>query len=136
MPGAIRMIGLPEAKELLEGISARLADPTPLLEATMQVLELGEVNLFERLAPHFMQTGATRASLTQPDALGAIREIHGMEAKFGTSIWYAGFLRKVDGPSGKPRGRKRVGGSLVLKTRASDRHAALAEYGSYILRGT
>lgn len=129
------MVGLPEAKALLEDISERLDDPTPLLEGAMKVLELSETSLFDRLAPHFDLTGATRASLTQTDARGAIREIHGVEARFGTSIWYAKFLRKIDGPSGKPRGRKRVGPNLVLKTTAADRHAALTQYGRYLLTG-
>ncbi len=129
------MVGLAGARAMLGGISERLSNPTPILEASMRMMEVAEANLFDSLAPHFVKKGDVRASLTEPDARGAIREIHGMEAKFGTSIWYSKFLRKVDGPSGKPRGRKRVGPNLVLKIRAQDRRAAVKALGRYLVRG-
>jgi hypothetical protein len=133
--GAMMAYGLPELTEYLSGLELRLANPTELEAITMKVLEEGERQLFSRLSPRFEDTGATKASLTQPSAEGAIREIHGMTLRFGTSIWYAKFLRKIDGPGRKPRGRKRVGPSLVLKLKASDRRAALEMVGRYVMRG-
>lgn len=133
--GAITIYGLPEAQAMLGALSKRLADPVPILEATMRALEQAEVSVFEALSPHFVLSGATRASLTQPDAAGAIREIHGFEARFGTSIWWAKFLRKIDGKSGKPRGRKRVGPNLVLKTTRAQRAAAVRVIAREILLG-
>lgn len=133
--GAIAMYGLPELQERLAGIRDRLADPLPQMDILFRALEVAETHLFERVSPRFVLTGRTRTSLTEPDGAGAIREIHGVEARFGTSIWYAKFLRKIGGPSGKPRGRKREGPNLVLKLTLTDRRAAIEAIGEYVVRG-
>ncbi len=131
--GAAVLIGGEEAVAMLGGLAERMANPEEIFVGLFKVLELAELTLFHRLAPRFDLTGATMLSLTEADGMGAIREIHGAQAKFGTSVWYAKFLRRIDGPSGKPKGRKRVGKNLVLKITKGDRQAALRTYARYLV---
>lgn len=130
--GAVVLVGADEAIARFGGIADRMANPEEMFVELFKLLELSELALFHRLAPRFDRTGAVMASLTA-DGLGAIREIHGAEAKFGTSIYYARWLKKIDGPSGKPKGRKRVGKNLVLKVTKADRQTALRAYARTLL---
>lgn len=90
----IRPEGVDATSEDLAGVARRLVNAEPAFVDVARILERGEQRLFKRLRGKYVDTGATRASLTQPDANGAIRQAHGDELVFGTSIWYARFLRR------------------------------------------
>jgi hypothetical protein len=111
----VEVVGAGKIRNDLMGIADRLLTPGAALEVEFQVLEQAEQLLFDSYGGKYVQTGATKASLTQSEANGAIRRIHADGIEFGTSIWYAKFQRTIGGPSGKPRGRKRVGPSKILK---------------------
>ena len=134
MTEALELVGRRKVSNDLRALALRLGEPEVALEMEFEVLEEAEKGVFASFSePSYVKTGATEASLTQSDASGAIRRIHGFSVEFGTSIWYAKFLRKIGGPSGKPRGRKRVGPSLVLKFSASARQAAVRAVADRIM---
>jgi hypothetical protein len=85
--------GAGKAAHELALISHRMIHLEPAKEPIMKVFEAGELRHFNRLRGRYVLTGATKASLTEggPDA---IREAHGDEFTFGTSVFYARFLRK------------------------------------------
>lgn len=95
----------------------------PAFKLVAEILEKGEERHFKGLQGRYVRTGALRDSLTQPSANGAIREIHGDQLIFGTSIFYAKFLRK----------RKK---SAVLVLKPTERKAAAATILAYVSRGT
>lgn len=124
MPVLVELLGAPKIIEDLDVMAGRLASAGEMLTAEFSVLEQAEATLFDSYGGEYVASGATRDSLTQPSANGAIRRIHGNEIEFGTSIWYAHFQRTIGGPSGKPRGRKREGPSKILKLTPAARQAA------------
>jgi hypothetical protein len=90
----IQALGTEETEADLAGVSRRMANAAPAFAESARILERGEQRVFDRLHGKYVRTGATKASLTQPAANGAIREVHADALIFGTSIWYARFLRK------------------------------------------
>jgi hypothetical protein len=90
----IQALGTEEASQDLEGVEQRILHAEPAFTEIERILEQGEQRHFNRLHGKYVRTGATRASLTQPSANGAIREAHTDQLIFGTKIWYAKFLRK------------------------------------------
>lgn len=119
------LIGAQKVRNDLREIQLMLLSPDKVLELEFDILEQAEKDLFEQFVdPTYYLSGKLEASLTQRDANGAIRRLHGFAVEFGTSIWYGKFQRTIDGPSGKPRGRRRVGPSKVLKLTPAARQAA------------
>jgi hypothetical protein len=108
----IQALGVEKTVADLEGISHRMTDAEPAFVEAARILERGERRLFTRLHGKYVRTGATRDSLTQPAANHAIREAHADELVFGTSVWYARFLRKKRGKSAvlvlQPTERKQI----------------------------
>lgn len=90
----IEAIGVDKTESDLEGIAHRLTHAEPAFMEVARILEKGEQRLFARLGGKYVNTGATRASLTQATANQAIREAHADELVFGTRVWWAKFLRK------------------------------------------
>jgi hypothetical protein len=90
----IQALGTEDASHNLAGVSARMSNAQPAFTQIERILEQGEQRQFDRLHGKYVRTGATRASLTQPSANGAIRQAHADELVFGTNVWYAKFLRK------------------------------------------
>ena len=131
----LELIGSRKIRNDLRLISERLiTGPEVAMEAEIAVLEQAEASLFATFTdPTYRRTDDLMNSLTQSNAAGAIRRAHwgGRYAKtlpgleFGTSIWYAKFQRKIGGPSGKPRGRVRVGPNKVLRFTPATRRAAV-----------
>jgi len=80
-----------EAIAMLDGIEGRAANPAPGLAELIPELEERERALFDSYHGKYVDTGATRDSLIHTHAIGAIREVHGGQFIFGTSIWYAKF---------------------------------------------
>lgn len=90
----IQPIGVEETSHDLAGVAQRLVNAEPAFVEVERILERGEQRLFKRLRGKYVDTGATMASLTQPTANHAIRQAHADEVVFGTSVWYARFLRR------------------------------------------
>lgn len=100
----LQLVGGDKAEKDLDGIAARMEDAKPAFELVEKILESGEERHFKGLRGRYVRTGALKASLTDGSANGAIREAHADELTFGTSIYYARFLR-----------RKKKSAVLVLK---------------------
>lgn len=113
----------------------RYMSPGVALEMEFDVLEAAEQELFDSYGGEYIRTGRLIESLTQRNARDAIREMHGPAIEFGTRTWYAVFQRTIGGPSGKPRGRKRIPPSKVLKLDEKSRQAALESLHEYIIGG-
>jgi hypothetical protein len=83
----IELIGEREVVGDLTGIAVRSVHLEPAFEAAFQAQERAQAMPFAN--GELVRTGNLRASLTQPHATGAIREAHGTEGVFGTSVRYA-----------------------------------------------
>jgi hypothetical protein len=95
----IEVSGAGETMSMLRGMASRCKRPAGAFEQVFRAFEANEREIFEGYGGKYQDTGATMRSLTQPEATGAIREAHGGEFVFGTSIWYA----KFQGTTGKGR---------------------------------
>jgi hypothetical protein len=100
----LQLVGDEKAVKDMDGIAERMKDAKPAFELVEKILESGEERHFNSLKGRYVDTGALKASLTDGNANGAIREAHADELTFGTSIYYARFLR-----------RRRKSAVLVLK---------------------
>jgi len=89
MAEAFDVIGAREIAAKYEARSHRALMPAPGLEAIYPELEARERELFGEYHGKYVNTGALKASLTQPEGTDALREAHGSEAVFGTKVWYA-----------------------------------------------
>jgi hypothetical protein len=126
----IQAIGVEQTSRDLEGVTHRMVNAEPAFVEVERILERGEHRLFDRAHGRYVDTGATRESLTQPEANGAIREAHGDQLIFGTRIWYAKFLRKPGrGRSGKTK-------SAILVLAPTERKQARETILDYIRGGT
>lgn len=117
---SIEAEGADEVADRIAKLSLRFIHLEPIRERVMNIFEQGEERHFNRQKGRYVRTGALRDSLTQPNANGAIREAHGDEFVFGTSIFYARFLRK---------GRK----SAVLVLQPAAKRQASAVLGDHIM---
>jgi hypothetical protein len=131
---AMELDGAEHVEHVFDEMEARTLNQTPAWEEAVELVQKGEQRYF---AGKFVRTGALRASLTERGN-DAIREAHAQELIFGSGIWYAGFQRKMR-PAGtagaKPRGRRRYGKSLVLKTTPTTRRAVGEMVMRYIASG-
>ncbi|MCU1500583.1 MAG: hypothetical protein JWM47_4536 [Acidimicrobiales bacterium] len=95
----IDLVGGDAAVRNLTIVGQRMVHASPAFVEIKKVLEEGEKRYFDRLRGKYVKTGDTLRALTQENANGAIREIHsdGAGLTFGTSIWYAHFLKKPGG---------------------------------------
>jgi hypothetical protein len=123
----LEVIGADAAVEDLDGISRRMRDARPAFEAVQEILQAGEERHFASLKGRYVRTGALKASLTQDSANGAIREAHADELVFGTSIYYARFLR---GGRATKRGSRK---SAVLVLKPLERKAASRTIMDFIM---
>lgn len=117
-----KAIGFKKAQSDLRQMGARARSPQPAFKAIFAPLEESHAELFASLGGKYVDTGALRDSLTQPNANGALREIHGAEMQFGSTLDYAVFQRED-------------GKSAVLRLRPKDRKKASLTYLAYITRG-
>lgn len=83
-----------KVSEDLTGVARRMVNAKPAFTKVQQILERGEQRLFDRAHGKYVKSGRTRESLTQEAAPDAVREARGDRLTFGTSVWYAKFLRK------------------------------------------
>jgi hypothetical protein len=83
-----------EVADAYEGVGHRANRLQPAFEEVMGLLEKDERKHFEKMRGRYVLTGATRESLTQRDARGAIRSIHAGGLAFGTRVVQAHYLTK------------------------------------------
>lgn len=102
MPGVlfdIQAFGFVEAEGKMQKMTYRVTDMRPGFEEIETMLEEGEERLFESYHGKYVDTGALKASLTQPRANKAIREAHAQHLDFGTAVYYARFHKDKKGKS-------------------------------------
>ena len=91
------VMGAMKLRHDLAMIAARaVAMPEVASKLFFKAQEKEEAALFAAHAPRHVASGATRASLTESGANGAIRERHGESSEFGTSIPYAIYEHKPE----------------------------------------
>lgn len=118
----IEAIGVDQAEDKLNAIDRRMVNARPAYDEVAGILEEGERRHFGRLRGRYVDTGELMASLTQPNANGAIRDAHADELIFGTEVYYAKYLRK---------GKK----SAVLVLLPKERKTAARTILDYIVHG-
>lgn len=123
--------GATEAAHMLERLGHRAEHAAPAMRKIRDLLILGEVALWKRsggkkwaaradgTTPGIL-SGRLHRSLTEPDAEGAIREVHDDHLVFGTSLYWARFMQKGTTVNGTPHEPKRP----VLVFRPTDRKAS------------
>lgn len=133
----IELVGSLKIKNDLTDLIDRLVTPGAIFDAEFSILEEAERTIFAAHGGKYVMSGDLKNSLTERDATGAIRRGHGAYGivEFGTSIWYARFQRRIDGPSGLPRGRKRWGPNQVLRITPAARQGAAAALHDYLYAG-
>lgn len=124
----VEILGGAEAEAMLLSIERRALRPTEGLRRSFRALEEGEQALFAGYGGKYVQTGALERSLTEPDAADAVREAHGAEAEFGSSVFYARF----QGTEGVGH---HAGPSAVLRATQAEADAAGALMLEYVVRG-
>lgn len=135
MAATTELIGVGKIRNDLRTLMERLATPEAMMAQQIEILEESERAIFEAHGGRYVQTGALRDSLTQSSADNAIRRQLGGTLEFGTGVWYAKFQRNIGGPSGKPRGRKRVGPNQVLRLTPAVRREAVARIRERLYEG-
>lgn len=117
----IQVVDATKTSERYEEASRRLVHAKPAFSEVLDILEEGEQRHFARLRGKYVRTGRLMASLTQPTANDAIRELHGGDGlTFGTSVYYAQFQTasrkaRATGLVTKQKGKSAV---LVLQPKA------------------
>lgn len=123
--------GAAEAARMVEQIGQRAEHAAPAMRKIRDLLILGEVALWKRsggkkwalradgTTPGVL-SGALHRSLTEPEAEGAVREVHDDRLVFGTTLFYARFMQKGTVVNGAPHEPARP----VLVFRPTDRKAS------------
>lgn len=81
--------GLAENMRFLEQLQVRALTWYEAGDAAFEILEQSERNVFGQVSPKLVRTGLLKASLTERDAEGAIRDKGELGIRFGTSVPYA-----------------------------------------------
>jgi hypothetical protein len=123
------VVGAREAIANYERRARHALDPAPGMQKVFPVMEADERAIFGEYGGKYVDTGALKASLTQPEATDALREAHGEEAIFGSKVWYGIFQGTTGtGLHGPP--------SAILKMSDEVAHGAAAEaVARYIVSG-
>ena len=87
----VELVGANTTMSDLRQIAGRARDPEAALRRVFPVFEKAELELFDHYGGKYVASGATRDSLTKPDAKGAVRTVKGTTFVFGSTIWYAKF---------------------------------------------
>lgn len=83
-----------EVANSYDQVGLHVVNLEPAMAKIMGLLIKDEIQHFRKMKGRYVLTGATIASLTQPDAGGAIRAIHGDGLRFGTRVEQAHYLTK------------------------------------------
>jgi hypothetical protein len=81
--------GMADKMRFLEELPARALTWYEAGDALFDIMERSERNVFGQVSPRLVKTGALKASLTERDADGAIRDKGEHGVRFGTTIPYA-----------------------------------------------
>lgn len=150
MARSVEFVGIQRTRGVLRDMMGRFAtQETFMVDRMIPLLEQNEAEIYDSWGGRYDSSysgrstgfkygqppGATRASLTNSGAQGAIRRAHAHSLEFGTNIFYALFQRKLGGPSGKPRGRTRIGPSLILGLEPQNAAYILAAVDEYLFSG-
>jgi hypothetical protein len=90
----VDLIGSESAVDRLGRTAAMIRVLPSSVPEIFDVLEKSEERLFDSWHGKYVDTGRTRGSLTQRHHPDAIRELHGPQLVFGTSVDYARYLRE------------------------------------------
>jgi hypothetical protein len=131
----IDLVGEEKVVRDLAGISGRMLDLQPVFRGEIQRLEASEARLFDELGGRYVDTGATRDSLTASGGRGAVRETTRSTLAFGSSVYYARFLVEHPGPVTDKGGLKRPPPSAVLKLEPETAELAARDVGEHVMRG-
>ena len=93
----VELVGANGTMSKLREVASRAHDPEAALREIFPIFERHERELIDSYGGKYVRTGATKRSLTEPTAKGAVREVSGATFKFGSRIWYA----KFQGTTGK-----------------------------------
>jgi hypothetical protein len=109
-------IDAPEIAQHYDEVGARAEDAHRAFDDVLTLLEDTHAAHFDKLRGRYVLTGATRASLTQRSAAGAIRQAHAGGALFGTQVEQAHYLTKAprDPDNGQVEKHNGKGLSAVL----------------------
>jgi hypothetical protein len=126
--------GAEKVERDLRGISRRADNLYPVLRKEMDYLEHRELLMF---AGRYVDTGALAASLTQSQAVGAVREITPHSLKFGSTVWYGKYQVVNPGPVTAAGGLRRSGheSAIMHKLTPEERNEVTREVGNYIMHG-
>ncbi len=124
--------------ENLDEVADRFVNARPAFRKVMEMAEADEIKHFNNLRGRYVLTGATRASLTQEAAPGAIRKLHrdGGGIEFGSAVPHAKYLTRVPKKRDSGEVRKQPplkGKSAVLILTKATRKAAAQVILDYIV---
>lgn len=86
------LIGDEDVLRRYKGIQERMLDVSPAWRRIEEILQEGERRHFTQLKGRFVDTGRVRASLVG-ESSDSIRHLTDEEYTFGTSVFYARFLK-------------------------------------------
>ena len=112
----------------LSAVRDRFLFPGPGFEHATVMMEEHERTVFESYGGKYVRTGATRASLTDSAASGAIRHLERTGLEFGSSVWWARF-QGTTGP------HKHGPPSAILRPTEAEAHEVATSLLRYILHG-
>jgi hypothetical protein len=128
--GSVEWIGTEQLHKRLAGMQERYLAPEQDYAAQIELLEANERDVFAALHGRYVNTGATKRSLTEGGG-DAVREIIGSELEFGTRVWYARFLTRAITAS-----NRRTGGSAVLRLSRVRANLMSRQLLSFLVNGT
>lgn len=114
MSFSLTAVNAPEVAHAYGKVADRVRDQKAGFASVAELLERAEEKHFSSLNGRYVLTGATKASLTQTAAPGAIRLIHAGGLTFGSSVPQAHYLTKSPHDPDASQVAKAHGRSAVL----------------------
>jgi hypothetical protein len=129
----IEIVGTEKVERDLAGMSERLLDMQPVFREEIRMLEAAEAARFDDLGGQYVDTGATRSSLTSSASSDAVRELTPHGLAFGSSVYYARFLVEHPGPVTEKGGLKRPPPSAILKLEPEQAAQIARDVGDHVM---
>jgi hypothetical protein len=124
---SIELVGAEKAQHDFDQVMRRMLNHRTGMRRTIPLLEEAERATFAELGGRYVKTGATKRSLTEARAEGAVRRPSAHALAFGTKVWYARFLTEEIGPPTAGGGMKRNPPSAVISKPSEATQQACAE---------
>jgi hypothetical protein len=131
----IDLVGGEKLERDLAGMAERLVNMEPSLRGEIHRLETMETMRFDELGGRFVNTGATRSSLTSSASSDAVREVTPQGLAFGSAVFYARFLVEHPGPVTEKGGLKRPPPSAILKLEPETAAQITQDVGDHVMGG-